>query len=61
LVSASACFASASWLDWISNMSLIATLFTKSCVDGVPAAGGVWAKATEAKRPHPAAIIRAYS
>ena len=40
-------------------MSLIATLFTKSCVDGVPAAGGVWAKATEAKSPHPAAIIRA--
>jgi hypothetical protein len=40
-------------------MSLIATLFTKSCVDGVPAAGGDWAKATEAKSPHPAAITRA--
>jgi hypothetical protein len=57
LVSASACFASASWLDWISNMSLIATLFTKSCADGVLVpAGGVWARATEANRPQPTVI-----
>ena len=35
-------------------MSLIATLFTKSCADGalVPA-GGVWARATEAIRQQP--------
>jgi hypothetical protein len=38
-------------------MSLIATLFTKSCAEGalVPA-GGVWARATEANRPQPTVI-----
>jgi hypothetical protein len=38
-------------------MSLIATLFTKSCTDGalVPA-GGVWARAIEANRPQPTVI-----
>ena len=35
-------------------MSLIATLFTKSCADGaLVAAGGIWARATEANRPKP--------
>jgi hypothetical protein len=38
-------------------MSLIATLFAKSCADGVLVpAGGVWARATEANRPQPTVI-----
>ena len=44
LVSASACFARASWLACTSNMSLIATLFTNSWADGV------WAPAGQRKR-----------
>lgn len=41
-------------------MSLIATLFTKSGAAGAPVAGGVWANATEANSPHPAARIEVF-
>ena len=41
-------------------MSLIATLFTKSCAVGAPVAGGVWANAAEANSPHPAARINVF-